>query len=45
MLMKHIASKEGGATDTSRDHEYTNWAEVDQFAVEFAREVASDANH
>ena len=40
MLMKHIASKEGGATDTSRDFEYTNWADVDRFATEFAADLA-----
>jgi menaquinone-dependent protoporphyrinogen oxidase len=36
MLMKHIAGKEGGGTDTSRDFEYTSWDDVDQFAVAFA---------
>ena len=24
-LIKHIAKKEGGSTDTSQDHEYTDW--------------------
>jgi menaquinone-dependent protoporphyrinogen oxidase len=34
-LMKHISKKEGGSTDTSRDHEYTDWARVTQFAERF----------
>lgn len=34
-LMKHISKKEGGSTDTSHDHEYTNWAQVTQFAERF----------
>lgn len=32
MVLKQIARKEGGSTDTSRDHEYTDWAQVDRFA-------------
>ena len=38
-VMKRIAQKAGGDTDTSRDHEYTNWPDVRNFA----REVASEA--
>jgi len=34
-LMRRIARKEGGETDTSRDHEYTDWGAVDRFALEF----------
>ena len=34
-LMKHIAKKEGGATDTSHDHEYTDWAQVTHFGERF----------
>lgn len=34
-IMKRISKKEGGSTDTSRDHEYTDWARVAQFAEEF----------
>ena len=37
-MMKRIAAHEGAATDTSRDHEFTDWASV----REFARAVASD---
>lgn len=31
-LMKRIARKEGAPTDTSRDHEFTNWEDVDRLA-------------
>jgi menaquinone-dependent protoporphyrinogen oxidase len=30
--MKRASRKHGGATDTSRDHEYTDWHQVEQFA-------------
>jgi len=33
-LMRRISRKEGGETDTSRDHEYTDWTAVDRFAVD-----------
>lgn len=35
-VMKRISAKEGGSTDTSRDHEYTDWAQVDAFAEALA---------
>lgn len=35
MLMKHIAEKEGGDVDTSRDFEYTDWEQVTRFAERF----------
>jgi len=35
-LMKRIAAKAGGDTDTTRDYEYTDWADVRAFAREFA---------
>jgi len=31
-VMKRIAKKAGGPTDTTRDHELTDWAAVDSFA-------------
>lgn len=34
-VMKRISRKAGGNTDTSRDHEYTDWNEVRAFAREF----------
>ena len=33
--MKHIAAQEGGDVDTSKDFEYTDWAEVGLFADGF----------
>jgi menaquinone-dependent protoporphyrinogen oxidase len=36
LIMRRIASKEGGSTDTSQDHEYTNWTEVERLADELA---------
>ena len=40
-IMKRIARKSGGSTDTSRDHEYTDWAALDRFADAFAKELAA----
>lgn len=31
--MKRASAKHGGSTDTSRDHEYTDWVQVDRFAA------------
>jgi menaquinone-dependent protoporphyrinogen oxidase len=39
-LMKRIAAKAGGATDTSRDYDYTDWDEIQAFAGEFGQRVA-----
>ncbi|MFC7134451.1 MULTISPECIES: flavodoxin domain-containing protein [Salinibaculum] len=36
LVMKRIAKKATGDTDTSRDYEYTDWDEVEQFANDFA---------
>lgn len=38
-IMKRIAKAEGGSTDTSRDHDYTDWAGVDRFVDDL---LASD---
>ena len=38
-IMKQIAAKAGGDTDTRRDFEYTDWADVRRFAEAFARHV------
>ncbi len=38
-LMKRIAAKEGLPTDTSTDHEFTDWSEVQAFARRFVRLV------
>ena len=44
-IMKMISKREGGSTDTARDHEYTDWDRVTHFAEEFdamiAEQVAS----
>jgi menaquinone-dependent protoporphyrinogen oxidase len=34
-MMKLISKRTGRPTDTSRDWDFTNWAEVDAFALEF----------
>jgi menaquinone-dependent protoporphyrinogen oxidase len=39
-IMKRIARKAGAATDTSRDHDYTDWAALDRFADELAQEIS-----
>jgi menaquinone-dependent protoporphyrinogen oxidase len=36
LLMRRIVAKAGGDTDTSRDYEYTDWTDLDQFAELFA---------
>jgi menaquinone-dependent protoporphyrinogen oxidase len=35
VVMKQISKKEGGSTDTTADHEYTDWAQVDAFTDAF----------
>jgi menaquinone-dependent protoporphyrinogen oxidase len=37
-IMKRISKKSGGATDTSRDYDYTDWLGLDQFVHNFAEE-------
>jgi len=34
LMMKTIARKAGGPTDTSRDYEFTDWATVDRFVLD-----------
>ena len=38
-FMRRIAVKEGGSADTTRDHEYTNWEQVERLADELAYEI------
>ena len=38
-IMKWIAKREGGSTDTSCDHEYTDWELVERFADNFMFEI------
>ena len=42
-IMKRIAAKAGGETDTSRDYDYTDWADVRAFADEFGRRIKAAA--
>lgn len=35
LVMKRISRKEGVSTDTSRDHEYTDWLDLDRFVLAF----------
>lgn len=36
-LMRRISRRRGGPTDTSRDHESTDWGQVERFAHAFAQ--------
>lgn len=38
-IMKRIARREGASTDTSRDHEFTDWAALDRFVSDFAADT------
>lgn len=38
-IMKMISKREGGSTDTSVDHEYTDWEAVVRFTEKFLEEV------
>ena len=40
-MMRFISSLVGASTDTSRDHEYTDWQAVEGYAKEFAARVAA----
>jgi menaquinone-dependent protoporphyrinogen oxidase len=42
-VMKRIAQEAGGATDTSRDYEYTDWVGLDRFVDELADDLSSSA--
>lgn len=39
LLMRYISAKEGGDTDTSQDHEYTDWDALAAFVREFLGQV------
>ena len=39
--MKYIAYRKGGPSDTSRDHELTDWPDVAQFVCDFLRDAQS----
>jgi len=38
-VMKRIARKAGGDTDTTRDYEYTDWADLQSFADRFSHQL------
>lgn len=38
-IMKMISKHEGVSTDTSRDHEYTDWDAVTRFAEQFSKKI------
>ena len=40
-MMKRIARRNGEPTDTSRDHELTDWAQVERFAESFVNALYS----
>lgn len=40
-MIRLIMKMTGGETDTSKEVEYTNWVEVDKFAVNLLKEAAS----
>jgi menaquinone-dependent protoporphyrinogen oxidase len=41
-MMRRIAKAEGGSTDTSRDHVYTNWAALERAVSDFVEGVGRD---
>ena len=43
MMLKRVSRREGGPTDTSRDHELTDWNQVVRFAGEFAASLPETA--
>ncbi len=40
-IIRLISKRKGGPTDTSRDHEHTDWAAVDRFARQFGAAVTT----
>jgi menaquinone-dependent protoporphyrinogen oxidase len=44
-IMRRIARKEGGPTDTSRDHVLTDWSMVRAFAKDIATDVREQRAH
>ena len=40
-IMKMISKREGGSTDTTQDHEYTDWNSVTQFTEEFITMISA----
>lgn len=42
LLMKHIAYREGGPTDVTKDHEFTNWNALAAFVTGFVAHCSDD---
>lgn len=42
-MLKRIAGKEGGPTDTSKDYEFTDWDALDRFVAEFTDQAPAVA--
>lgn len=42
-VMKQIARRSGGPTDTSRDYEFTDWGALGRFAQQFAHDLRAHA--
>jgi menaquinone-dependent protoporphyrinogen oxidase len=45
IVMRFIAKVAGATTDTSRDHEYTDWQALDRFTDELARDIDRMNSH
>ena len=43
IVMKAIARRAGRTTDTSRDHDFTDWGAVERFAEGFANDAIAKA--
>jgi menaquinone-dependent protoporphyrinogen oxidase len=43
LVMRRIARQSGGSTDTSRDHDYTDWTALDAFAGRFVAGIRGGA--
>jgi menaquinone-dependent protoporphyrinogen oxidase len=42
LVMRYIAKRAGGPTDTSRDYDFTDWNALARFAGEFADELGAE---
>jgi len=40
-IMRRIAARSGGSTDTTRDHELTDWSQVRAIAADLAADIAA----
>jgi menaquinone-dependent protoporphyrinogen oxidase len=42
-IAKFVSKRRGGPTDTSQDHEFTDWKAVDRFAERLAKAMPSSS--